>query len=319
METKRCLYCLQSLDDSLDDFHPKCSKAFFGTTNPPDLPYTLDDLHDLAKDIVHHSIAVPGVQPKLSLAFEKNVRAGTSRLTLVGLWGHFILKPPNSQYPELVENEHATMQLAQMFGIGTVPFSLIRLQSGELSYLTRRIDRTKSGKLAMEDFCQLSERLTEYKYRGSVEQIAKLIRRFSSNPGLDAVRFFEVVLFCFLTGNADMHLKNYSLLTESDGTIRLAPAYDLVATKLALPQDPEESALTINGKKNRLTLTDFQAFAAASGLPEKAVKNVLRKFEKALPRVGVSLRESFLSKALRADFQKLLEGRAGRLGWNSTL
>lgn len=311
METKRCLYCLQALPDVPGDFHPQCSKAFFGTAIPPELPYALADLHELAKNIVERHIAVPGVQPKLSLAFEKNVRAGISRLTLVGLWGHFILKPPSPQYPELVENEHVTMRLAQLFGIETVPFSLIRLQSGELAYLTRRIDRTRTGKLAMEDFCQLSERLTEYKYRGSVEQIAKLIRRYSSNPGLDALRFFEIVLFSFLTGNADMHLKNYSLLTEPDGTVRLAPAYDLVATKLALPQDPEESALTINGKKNRLTWVDFQTFAAAAGLPERAVEHVARRFRKG----GTGLPDSFLSETLQVDFRGLLEKRAQALGW----
>lgn len=309
----RCLICLNPVDTG--DYHPKCSRAFFGNASAPDLPYGIDELHELAKQIVGRSIAVTGVQPKLSLAFERNVTEGGYRLTLVGMWGNFILKPPNSRFPEIVENEHATMQLANVFGIDTVPFCLIRLRTGESAYLTRRIDRTKKGKLAMEDLCQLSERLTEYKYRGSVEQVAKVIRRFSSNPGFDAVRFFELVLFCWLSGNADMHLKNYSLLTGHDGLTGLAPAYDLLATKLLLPQDPEESALAINGKKNRLLPADFQAFADNAGIPDSAVEKVFNKFRKKLEVALHTLSGSFLSAEAQEQYRELLLERADRLGW----
>ncbi|MFN0036003.1 MAG: HipA domain-containing protein [Saprospiraceae bacterium] len=309
----KCLFCGESLPDGAADFHPSCSRKFFGSPTAPELPYSLGELHELAQHIVERSIAVTGVQPKLSLAFEKNVREGISRLTLVGLWGDYILKPPNAQFPELVENEQLTMSLAQVFGIETVPFSLIRLRSGELAYLTRRIDRSRAGKLQMEDFCQLSERLTEYKYRGSVEQIAKVIRRFSSNPGLDVANFVEVVVFCFLTGNADMHLKNYSLLTLPDGDIRLAPAYDLVATTLAMPTDPEESALTVNGKRSRLTLADFAAFAAHAGLPEAVFKKILQKMQRKMPAAQAKIGQSWLSDDMKTAYRKMLEERLARL------
>jgi serine/threonine-protein kinase HipA len=306
----RCLYCLQPLDvESSNEYHAKCSRAFFGSTKAPELPYGTSELHELARQTVGRSISVTGVQPKLSLAFEKNVKAGVSRLTLVGLWGNFILKPPHATYPELVENEHLTMILAQLFGISTVPFSLIRLQSGELAYITRRIDRSNGHKLALEDFCQLSERLTEYKYRGSVEQVAKVVRRFSNNPGLDVLRFFELVLFCHLTGNADMHLKNHSLLTDADGSVQLAPAYDLVATKLAMPQDPEDSALTINGKKSRLKLADFQAFASSSGIPGKAVENSIKRFSGKIEAAFEAIQASFLSGKMQSVYHELLEMR----------
>lgn len=310
---KKCLFCMENLPNMGADFHPACSRKFFGSSTAPILPYSFDELHELAKNIVGRSIAVTGVQPKLSLAFEKNVQEGIFRLTLVGLWGNYILKPPSVQFPELVENEHLTMSLARIFGIETVPFSLIRLRSGELAYLTRRIDRNKAEKLAMEDFCQLSERLTEYKYRGSVEQIAKIIRRFSSNPGLDIAYFVEIVLFCFLTGNADMHLKNYSLLTLPDGEIRLAPAYDLVATKLVMPSDLEESALTINGKKNRLTLVDVTVFARNAKLPETVLNKILAKFEKKIPAAKQEIERSWLSEKTKVAYSELLSERAGRM------
>ncbi len=110
----------------------------------------------------------------------------------------------------------------------------------------------------MEDVCQITERLTEEKYNGSYEQIAKAIRRHSVNPGLDVINFFEMVLFCFLTGNVDMHLKNFSLVdTAEKGGITLAPAYDMVATALVTPNDKVDLALTLNGKNKRITLNDF--------------------------------------------------------------
>ncbi len=309
-----CLYCLKTLEsDQTSEFHLKCSRIFFGNPNPPELPYEASDLHELAKQIVGQSISITGVQPKLSLSFERNVQEGTYRLTMVGFLGNFILKPPSLQYSELVENEHLTMRLAGVFGIPTAPFSFIRLKSGELAYLTRRMDRVKKLKLAMEDLCQLSERLTEYKYRGSVEQVAKIIRKFSSNPGLDVLRFFEVVLFAFLSGNADMHLKNYSLLTQPNGTVQLAPAYDLVATKLVMPEDLEESALTINGKKKRLKRSDFESFAERSGIPAKAVDNTFNRFFEQKESALSEIKSSMLSEMFRQDYAELLIIRFSQL------
>jgi serine/threonine-protein kinase HipA len=316
---RKCLFCLKNLPDSeVSDFHSSCSQQFFGSKIAPELPYSLNNLAELAKNIVGQRITVTGVQPKLSLAFEKNIRAGISRLTLVGLWGDYILKPPNQNFPELVENEQVTMKMAAIFGIQTVPFSLIRLQSGELSYITKRIDRHRSGKLPMEDFCQLSERLTEYKYRGSVEQVAKIIRRFSTNQGLDVANFFEIVLFCFITGNADMHLKNYSMITTQDHETRLSPFYDLVATKLAMPTDLEDAALTINGKKNKLNYKDFQAFSENSGLPDAVFKKIMRRFQQKIPAAIASLEHSFLSKNTKKAFADLISKQA-KILWDISI
>jgi len=241
----RCLICYEVLDATERHTHPACRQRWFGCPEPPELPYKLDEITDLAREVVHSHITVPGVQAKLSLNLEK-IRQSESRFTIVGLWGNYILKPPVKQYPGMPENEDLTMHLAQLFGIQTVPHCLIPLQSGELAYLTRRIDRQENGRANhMEDMCQLTERLTEQKYRGSMEQVGKAILKHTSNPLFDVIRFVEVTLFSFLTGNADMHLKNFSLIYLENGMIQLAPAYDLLSTRLLIPmeKDSEELAL----------------------------------------------------------------------------
>ena len=208
----RCLYCYKELPEGIKDFHPACARKFFGTRTAPDLPYVRAQLGDLARQVVRSQTTLTGVQAKLSLDINRGGRNEPDRFTIVGLWGRFILKPQTHSYRALPELEDVTMHLAEAVKINVVPHSLIRFSDGELCYITRRIDRQSDGhKIAMEDMCQLSERLTEYKYKGSYEQIAKLIRRYSSAPQLDVINFWEVVVFCGITGNADMHLKNFSL------------------------------------------------------------------------------------------------------------
>lgn len=309
----RCLHCYRPLAESEIDFHARCSRVIFGQTKPPLLPYSLATMHKLAEEIVRQQTTVTGVQPKLSLDLQTN-RTDGSRLTLVGLWGRFILKPPYDLYPEMPENEDLTMHLAQVFGLATVPHTLIRLQSGELAYLTRRIDRTDAGqKRAMEDFCQLAERLTADKYRGSMELIARIVRQHSTQAALDLVTLYELTLFCFLTGNADMHLKNFSLWRSDPQTIALTPSYDLLATKLLLPTDMEEMALSLNGKKSRLREADWLAFAQYLGLTDRQRTNVHQRFRKRLVSALSWIDIGFLTADSQAAYRNLLVGRAQQL------
>ena len=144
--SKRCLYCYQILNDETLNFHPKCSQKLFGSAIPPVLDYGKEQMQELAKEIVIRSVAVTGVQPKLSLTIEKTPGdPKRSRFTIVGLWGGYILKPPTDVFPHLPENEDLTMHLSELFGIPTALHSLIRLQSGELAYLTKRFDRIKNS------------------------------------------------------------------------------------------------------------------------------------------------------------------------------
>lgn len=310
----KCLYCRESWE-GFGDYHPRCSRKFFGKPEAPSLDYGLDEMERLAGEVIRTHATVPGVQAKISLDMEAPMKAGKkSRLTLVGLWGRFILKPPTKTYPELPEVEDATMHLAETIGLRTVPHAMVRLKSGELAYITRRIDRTKEGKVAMEDLCQVTGRLTEDKYRGSLEQVGKALRAYSDQPGLDAVDFFELVLFCFLTGNADMHLKNFSLWSPSRKSFQLAPAYDLVATTLLIPGDAEESALALNGKKKNLRRKDFDAFALSLGLAGKVRDNAYMKLGRGMDRWGASLERGFLSGDLLSRYSSLMRERARILG-----
>lgn len=309
-----CLFCYQPLAAKNQDFHTSCSKKIFGQPTPPALPYSEEDLEPLAKEVIKSQIAVTGVQAKLSLHITGKNKEGTERrFTIVGLWGGYILKPPTALYPQLPEVEDVTMHLAQLAKIKTAPHSLIRLQSGNLAYVTKRIDRTKKGKLAMEDMCQLTERLTEDKYHGSYEQIGKAIQKHSVTPGLDVVNFFELVLFSFVTGNADMHLKNFSLLEQPGLGMTLSPAYDLVNTALVNPADEEEMALTLNGRKKKLKKQDFVAAMNTLKVEEKQQENIFNKIAKALPQWQDLIDRSFMSDEFKAQYKNILIERMNRL------
>jgi len=237
----------------------------------------------------------------------------TKRFTIVGLWGGYILKPPTPNYPQLPEVEGLTMRLASIAKIKTVPHTLIRLQSGNLAYITKRIDRAKKAKLRMEDMCQLTGRLTEEKYRGSYEQVAKAIQKYSVMPGLDVVNFFEVVLFSFLTGNADMHLKNFSLIEQAGTGMVLSPAYDLVATALVNPSDDEELALNLNGKKKKIKKVDFNSALESLKIGKRQQANIFSKMEKAKPLWDNEIDASFLSKDFKLNYKALIENRFEKL------
>ncbi|MFA5620062.1 MAG: HipA domain-containing protein [Weeksellaceae bacterium] len=280
----------------------------FGTTTPPVIDFDIKQLEELAKKIIVKSIAITGVQPKLSLDLEKQ-KGEPSRLTIVGLNGDYILKPSSKEYAELPENEDLTMHLAELVKIKTAQHTLIRLHSGELAYLTKRFDRKNKTKIAVEDFCQLSGNLTEHKYRGSIEKIGKLTNQFTTNKGFEIQRLFELVLFSYLTGNTDMHLKNFSLIENNLGEYELSPAYDLLSTALVIHSDREESALTINGKKNRLQLKDFNALAESLKINEKSLQAIYKRFHKVLPKWVSFIQQSFLSKETQISYIELITKR----------
>ncbi|MCL2074146.1 MAG: HipA domain-containing protein [Marinilabiliaceae bacterium] len=307
---KKCLSCYKALQSGEKDFHLGCSKKFFGTEQPPILPYKRKNLTELADQIIRSQTTITGAQPKLSLNLENNGKNITQRFTIVGLWGKYILKPQTEMFKQLPENEDLTMHLANIAGINTVPHSLIRFKDGELCYITKRIDRDNKGnKLPMEDMCQLSERLTEHKYKGSYEQIAKLILRFSAAPKLDLANFWQQLLFCWLTGNADMHLKNFSLYCPTKNNFLLSPAYDMVSTNIAMPEDKEELALTLNGKKRNINFNDFLKAFIISGLDKKVAEILLINFEKIIPKWLLFIENSFLSKNLKEKYRYLIENK----------
>ena len=244
-----CWFCYQ--DAGTSSYHERCSKRFFGTTKVPELELNNKLLKSLADQTINERIAMTGVQPKLSVTLEK--KKEQNRLTIVGLWGEYILKPQHPDFPEMPQSEDLTMHLASVFKMPTCDHTLMEASDGSLVYLAKRFDRVKGQKVHVEDFCQLSEFLTESKYKGSYEKIGKLILKYCTQTGFDALTYFELVLFSYLTGNNDMHLKNFSVLHTDQG-VNLSPAYDLLNVNLVNPQDDEELALTLNGKKKKIKL-----------------------------------------------------------------
>jgi serine/threonine-protein kinase HipA len=305
--TRKCLYCYKSITED-SDFHEACCKAFFGTTQTPILPYSLNQMNELAKDVVERSIAVPGVQPKLSLSMitDSLHKNNTGRLTVVGaLGGNYIFKPPSEIYPEMPQNEHLTMRIAEAFGIKTVSSSLIHLQSGELAYITKRIDRSTEGdKIHMLDMFQILEAVD--KYKSSLEKIGKAIAMYSDNTLLDQLAFFELCLFSFLTGNNDMHLKNFSMI-KLNNKWALAPAYDLLNVTLANPDDTEELALTLEGKKRKINKEHFERLGLFLELNQKQIESVLKTFEKKKIIAKDWINKSFLTKESQLKYTELLE------------
>jgi len=224
------------------------------------------------------------------------------------MMGEFILKPPSQNYQEMPETEDLTMHLAEICKIATVPHALIPLASGELSYITRRIDRSGGLKIHMEDFCQLSELLTEDKYKSSMERVGTLVGQLSMYPGLDLINLYELTIFNYVTGNNDMHLKNFSLIDHGEGW-QLSPAYDLLNVNLVNEKDNEESALTISGKKRKLKRQDFLQLGSAYKLNaaqvRNAFKNILDKEEEMIDFIKVS----FLTKEYKTKYTQILKKR----------
>lgn len=314
---EQCLYCYDFLKQGEVHYHQACSKRFFGQDYVPTFEYNKEELAGLAQKFLNANMAVTGVQAKVSLSWHrKQDRNVLKKLTIVGLYGNYILKPPSDYYPSLPEMEDCTMKMAEKCGLKTVPHTLFPLNDGTLCYLTKRVDRTRTGMRHMEDMCQLTERLTEDKYKGSHEQIAKAVMKFSDAPLLDITNFYEYVIFSYLTGNADMHLKNFSLLeTEEKGKYMLSPAYDMLSTALVNKADKEELALTLNGKKSNLKYNDFLTAYTLSGLSKKLLDKTFENFYYCRLEMLEVLHKSFLPEDLKNDFDVLLNARFKKLGF----
>jgi serine/threonine-protein kinase HipA len=303
-----CLLCYKELTNGEIDYHSKCVKKIFGIKTMPIIDIDEKKLSSYAKEVIDTKAAITGVQPKLSLWLEES--KNDIRFTIIDNKSNYIFKPQSETFQLLPENEDLCMHLAQIFGIETADHGLIRLSGGNLAYLTKRFERLGEKKLACEDLCQLTETLTEHKYRGSHEKTGKIIRQYSSQPGLDSLRYFEIILLSFITGNADMHLKNFSMLEREDGQFLISPAYDLVSTYLVIPNETEQMSLTINGRRNKLTKKDFDALGKSLNLTEKQILNTYNQFLKKLSKAYWWIENSFLSIDQKNKLAELISKRA---------
>lgn len=298
------------------DFHPACARKIFGMSEAPTMPYTRDNMSDLARKVIRTSASVTGVQAKMSLDVDRGEKNEPARFTIVGLWGKYIFKPQSPKYRCLPELEDLTMKMAEAAGIKTATHSLVRLADGEIGYITRRMDRdSKGNKISMLDMCQLTNRLTEHKYFGTYPQLAETIKKYSAAPMLDVQRFWEVVLFCWITGNSDMHCKNFSLLDTGNREYMLAPAYDLLAVLLADREDTEEMAMafTVGGNKTGFGRQTFLDAMVESGIPISVAERIIGKMTAYAAQWDILIEKSFLPKDMQTAYRQLLANRLGRL------
>ncbi len=306
----RCLCCNKEIDylndvETSTCWHQKCVKRFFGTDSLPLLELDEKTFKEFANKTSENGYTIPGVQKKISLHLSKEAE---NRLTLVGYPTGYILKPQTADYEMLPENECMVMHMANAVGIKTVPFALIKLKDSELAYITRRIDRNLLVKYPMEDFCQLDNRLTEDKYKGSYERCAKIIEKYSCYKKADTTELFIRVVFAYLVGNSDMHLKNLSLISFDNLSYKLSDAYDMLSVKIVL-NDEDDLALNLNGKKRNLRRGDFLKFSESIGLDKRVSNKLIDRLiskEKILDEI---CDESYLKDELKIKFKKLLNER----------
>lgn len=298
-ERQRCLICCADLvGTEQSTYHPRCLRELFGTTRMPTLDVDPSQLHLLGLEMAGRT-TLSGVQRKIALGLEHQV------LRVSASPSRFILKPAETRFPDLPENEHLCMRLARLVGLNVPPLGLVRIADGGLALIIRRFDRTESGgKLAMEDFCQLAEQLPADKYHGSAEQCVKLIRRYSAAPPLDLRELFRLFLFSWWIGNGDMHMKNLSLLSEEKHHPRLSPVYDLVNTTLVIPGD--QLALPMGGKRDNLRTDDWLEFAERCALPPLVVTDLALNLVKVTKECLELTRRSFLPGESQVAFAKQL-------------
>lgn len=306
----RCLCCGKTLSTPNETgWHKACIKRFFGTTELPEIDINNETLNLLATETTNKGFTVPGVQKKLSLHLVSD--GSKPRLTLVNYPTGYILKPQVEEFEALPESEQLIMEMADMAGISTVPHALIKGRGG-LAYITKRVDRnlTKDNieMLAMEDFCQLDLRLTEDKYRGSYERCAKIIKKYSSRIGIDITEFYIRLVFCYIVGNSDMHLKNFSLIETAEGSQEyvLSPAYDLLPVNANLPEDKEQFALTMNGKKMHILKGDFLKFASTCDIPRKTAIKLIQNLVSYTPKWLKMCDDSILPDDLKERLRQII-------------
>lgn len=313
-----CLCCGKPLrtENTRSGWHKSCIKRFFGTTELPEIAIDEKTFEILATESTNKGYTVPGVQKKLSLHLLSE--GSKPRLTLVNYPTGYILKPQVAEFEALPEAEQLVMCMADAAGISTVPHALI-MGNGSPAYITKRVDRvfTKSHMqmLTMEDFCQLDLRLTQDKYRGSYERCAKIIERYSSRRGLDMTELYWRLVFSFIVGNSDMHLKNSSLIEtgEGSGQYLLSPAYDLLPVGVIMPEDKEQFALAMNGKKMNIRRNDFLVFADECGIPRSSAEKTIAMLASKKEKFISMCHDSLLPEHLKERFVSLIEERVGVL------
>jgi serine/threonine-protein kinase HipA len=300
-----CSICLEPMD-SEGEYHDRCIRRLFRTKHVPKVEVQLAKLHSLGLAMAGRT-TISGAQRKISVGLSSDRM--TLQLALQG--GLFILKPASESFPALPNNELLSMRIAEAAGVEVPPCGLVRLADGSAGYVIARFDRTRTGrKVRQEDFCQLADKPPKEKYSGSAELCVRLLRRYATEPPIEILRWFRLLLVGWWTGNGDMHLKNFSLTATEDGTFRLSPAYDLVCTQLYIDDDP--LALPVGGKRSNVSARKWLELATYCGLPAKAARRVFTEIASAESRATALVTRSGLPEDMQQLYVSLL-GRRGEI------
>lgn len=264
-----CLICGEH-SEGKEQYHNKCLKNLFGVNEMPKIDLRLSDIAIEAQKMAG-KLSISGVQPKISVRLNKT----NNKIEMVAESGEYILKPQSQTFNHLPENEFICTVLAKKTGIDVPGFALIELKDGSFAYIVKRFDRNNEGKIHVEDFAQALGK--NDKYKGSYEEIGRKLKAISEIPGLDVQLLFERILFYYIIGNGDAHLKNFSIQYGNEGQVRIAPAYDIVSSKIVIPGE-EDLALTINGKRNNIKKDDFYSFSGYLGINKKYTEEVFKKY-----------------------------------------
>jgi len=290
------------------------NKKVFGVDWEPKIPFGIVELPEEIRRITGGRMSLSGVQKKASVKLD--LPSHELRITQFG--GTHILKPDPEEYPELSLVEDLCMDMAQVWGMDVPPHTVLPMRDGTPAYLIKRFDRLKKGeKIHKEDMAQLLQLPTDSKYEGTLEKIGKIILKHATNTYLDLVNFYERTLFSFVIGNGDMHLKNWALIERPGHQpgmpfVQLAPCYDFVSSSLFI-RNEEDSALALNGKRNKLSRKDFEIFGQHLNLDELTVKKIFKKWaEKKSPLISM-VQLSDLSRTKKESFVKLMNSRLERL------
>ena len=271
-----------------------------------DLEYTAEEQRKEAFNRAA-KMSIQGVQPKLSALLSIK----DEKFILVDKGGKYILKPQHQFYTQLPENEDLTMKLANEIGLEVPIHGLLWSKDNTLTYFIKRFDRKgQNDKVPVEDFAQLAGLSRDTKYDYSMEKIVKLIDDYCTFPAIEKIKLFKLVIFNYLIGNEDSHLKNFSIITD-DNQIRLSPCYDLVNSTIVLKEQDEEIALPLKGKKKHLTRNILVNYFGVEkcGLTEKSIEKVLETITLAIPKWKTLIDISFLSKEMKGRYLDLLDGR----------
>ncbi len=327
MNINVCPGCLKA---GYSSFCPKCrAELFNGKSVSSELEFTLPEYYEANRKGIA-KLSLSGVQTKHSLMLKGD------RLLLTEEKGEFILKPPptialtNAGY--VPANEHLTTQIAkQVFGLATSANGVLFFPDGNMAFLSKRFDVLEDGnRLLQEDFAQIAQRTEEtsgenYKYDYSYEEIAELIKKFASAGIIEVEKFFCMLLFNYISGNGDAHIKNFSLIRNPEyEDYILTPAYDLLNTKLHIRED-SDTALSLfkddfetEGFRYsaKYTRDDYYALGLRIGIREKRVERLLNKFAKVPPLVSTLVENSFLSVELKELYKTILAEQVSKLKYS---